>query len=83
MAELTLLKLEFPDADFTAKAPFSGNDEAETAAAVDGSDEEDSSGVLPLLLGLVFLVVVAVAVRKVLGSDEELTGDEVVAAGET
>jgi len=82
MAEFTLLKLEFEDASLTANAPFSGEGESE-ATVERGSDDDDSGGVLPLLLGLVFLVVVAVAIKKILGSDEDLTGDEVVATGKT
>ena len=82
MAEFTLLKLEFPDASLTANAPFSGEDNPETAAEAT-TDDEESRGVLPLVLGLLFLVAVAVAAKKVLGSDDDLTGDDVVADDES
>jgi hypothetical protein len=63
MAEFTFLKLQFDDASLSANAPFSGSD------TEDEEDDEDSGGVLPYLLGLVFLVVVAVVVKKFLSGD--------------
>jgi hypothetical protein len=70
MAEFTFLKLQFDDASFAANAPFSASDDAEVETGED-ADDEDSRGVLPILLGLVFLVVVAVVVKKFLGGDAE------------
>ena len=76
MAELTLLKLQVEDASFTAHAPFSsagdGSDAAEEGEG-DGSGENNEASdrrLLPLLVGFAFLVVVAVAVRKLRGGDE-------------
>lgn len=68
MAEFSLLKLQFEDAEFTANAPFSGSDEAEVGSEED-EDEEESGSIVGLLLGLVFLVVLAIAVKKFLGGD--------------
>jgi hypothetical protein len=76
MAEFTLLKLQADGASFTANAPFSGSDSeesdatpaSESGSAPDGEPGTDSgsadSRLLPLLVGFVFLVVVALAVRK-------------------
>ncbi len=75
MAEYTLLKLQVEDASFTAHAPFSGaggESDADEGSVGDGdsADGEDADGagadrrLLPLVVGLVFLVVVAVVVRK-------------------
>jgi|AntRauTorcE11898_2_1112593.scaffolds.fasta_scaffold05708_5 hypothetical protein len=63
MAEFTLLKLQVDDASFAAKAPFIGSDDSDFEA----EDDDESGSVLPILLGLVFLVVVAVAAKKRLG----------------
>ena len=48
--------------------------EAEDGDGDDGSDVDDSGGVSPvgLLVGVLFLAVVAVAVKKLRGSDAEL-----------
>lgn len=80
MTEYTLLKLEIGDATFTAHAPFSsassGSDaESREDGNADGdSDDADGEGsdrrLLPVVVGLVFLVVVAVAVRKFRGNGE-------------
>jgi len=78
MAEFTLLKLQFDDASFAANAPFSASGEAEVEAGEDDG-EDDSGGILPLVLGLVFLVVVAVVVRKFLGGDSKLPERDVEA----
>jgi hypothetical protein len=81
MAEFTLLKLQLDDASFTSNAPFSGTESSESDA-VPGSEtggEPDPEGkgssgdgrLLPLLVGLAFLLVVAVAVRKLRGRSGE------------
>lgn len=70
MAEFTFLKLQFDDVSFAANAPFSAGDEAKGEAGED--EDDDSRAILPLVLGLVFLVVVAVVVKKFLGGDSEL-----------
>jgi hypothetical protein len=67
MAEFTFLKLQFDDASFSANAPFSASGEAEVEAGEDDDGDEESGSVLPLLLGLVFLVGVAIVVKKLLG----------------
>jgi hypothetical protein len=75
MAEFTLLKLQVDDASFTANAPFSeseGDDSGEESAG--GLREASGSArrLLPLVVGLGFLVVVALVVRKLRGrSDAE------------
>ncbi len=84
MGEYSLLKLQVDDATLTAYAPFSGagddsDDESVGAVEVavdsgDGdSDDADGEGsdrsLLPLVAGLVFLVVVAVAVKRFRGDD--------------
>jgi len=78
MAEFTFLKLHVEDASFTAHAPFSSAGDGSDAAG-EGEGEGDGSGenneasdrrLLPLLVGFAFLVVVAVAVRKLRGGDE-------------
>jgi hypothetical protein len=66
MAEFTFLKLQLDDASFTANAPLSGEEPSD--------EERDGSGsrsLLPFFAGLVFLFVVAVAVRKFRGRDSE------------
>jgi hypothetical protein len=60
MAEFSILKLQLDDASFTANSPFSGSDEADEEA-------EGGRSVLPLVVGLVFLVVLAVVVKKLRG----------------
>lgn len=77
MAEYTLLKLQVEDASFTAHAPFSGaggESDADEGSVGDvdsaGGDGDDADGagadrsLLPVVVGLVFLVAVAVAVKK-------------------
>jgi hypothetical protein len=66
MAEFTLLKLQLDDASFTANAPFSDSED-ETAAP----DDEESMSILPILIGLVFLIALGVAVKKFLGGSDE------------
>ena len=71
MAEFTLLKLQFDDASFAANAPFADSGEADVEADEGDEEDDDSRSVLPLVLGLVFLVVVAVVVKKFLGGSAE------------
>jgi hypothetical protein len=68
MAEFTLLKLQLDDASFGANTPLGSDDEPAT--------EEGSTSVLPFFVGLLFLVGVAVAAKKLLGSSD--TVDEVL-----
>jgi len=83
MAEYTLLKLQVEDASFTAHAPFSGaggESDADEGSVGDGDsaggDGDDANGggtdrsLLPLVVGLVFLVIVAVVVRKLRGDGD-------------
>ena len=70
MAEFTLLKLQFDDASFTANAPLSGEgDESEGDAETDDSDSSPS--ILPFFVGLLFLLVLGVAAKKVLGGSDD------------
>ncbi|MEF8783750.1 MAG: hypothetical protein V5A39_13580 [Haloarculaceae archaeon] len=66
MAEYTLLKLQLDDVSFTANAPFSGSDGDDTDEASGAG--EDGAGtdrrLLPLVVGLAFLLVLAVVVHK-------------------
>jgi len=64
MAEFSILKLQLDDASFTANSPFSGSDEADKEA-------EGGRSVLPLVVGLVFLVVLAVVVKKLRGGSSD------------
>lgn len=77
MAEFTLLKLQFEDATFTANAPFSGKDEAEFEAELENGGSDGGPGLLPLVIGLVFLVALVVVVRKLRGNSGEDNGETV------
>ena len=71
MTEFTLLKLQLDDASFAANAPFSGGDSDDADAGPESDEEDESGGVLPVLLGLVFLVAVAAVAKKVLDGRSE------------
>jgi hypothetical protein len=77
MAEFTLLKLQFEDASFTANAPFSGRDEADIDTELEDGGDEGGPGLLPLVIGLVFLVALVVVVRKLRGNAGEDDGETV------
>ena len=70
MAEFTFLKLQVDDASFAANAPFGGSGE-EGVEVEEGDKDDDSGSLLPFIIGLVFLVVVAVVVKKFLGESSE------------
>jgi hypothetical protein len=69
MTEFTLFKLELDD--FVANAPFSGGEEAEIAEEIADVEGEGSGSLAALVVGLLFLIVLAVAVRKVRGGESE------------
>jgi len=74
MVDITLFELHLDGSEFTANAPgVGGSDEDETA--------ESDSGGAPLglfaVLALVVLLVAAIAAKKMGGSDETATIDEV------
>lgn len=70
MAEFTLLKLQLEDASFTANAPFS--DSGEDASGESTPDSGGSSRrLLPFVVGFVFLLIAALAVRKLRGGPDE------------
>jgi len=72
MAEFSILKLQLDDASFTANSPFSGSDEADDETRSDADEEaEGGRSVLPLVVGLVFLVVLAVVVKKLRGGSSD------------
>lgn len=66
MAEFTLLKLQLDDASFSANTPLGSDDETET--------DEDSTGVLPFFVALLFLIGVAVAAKRILGGSDPADG---------
>ena len=74
MAEFTLLKLQLDDASFSANAPFAdtGDSDGDDDSGWDGSDDEESRSLLPLVIGLVFLIALGVAAKKLLGGSEEI-----------
>jgi hypothetical protein len=69
MAEFTFLKLELDE--FVANAPFSGGEEAEIAEEIADAEGEGPGSLAALVVGLLFLIVLAVAVRKVRGGGSE------------
>jgi hypothetical protein len=69
MTEFTLFKLELDD--FVANAPFSGGEEAEIAEEIADVEGEGPGSLAALVVGLLFLIVLAVAVRKVRGGESE------------
>jgi hypothetical protein len=75
MAKFTLLELHLDDSTFTANAPFSSDADLPADGAGDGETTvEDADGGRPwlaALVGLLFLAVLAVLVKKKLGGDEE------------
>ena len=77
MAEFTFLKLQFDDASFSANAPFSASGEAEVETGEEDDDDGESRRILPLLVGLVFLVVLAVVVKKFLGGSSDPPGIDI------
>jgi hypothetical protein len=72
MAEFTFLKLQLDDASFTANAPLSGGEGEEANGEETDSGGSGSVSILPFFVGLLFLILVAVAVKKFLGGDDEL-----------
>ena len=85
MAKFTLLEVHLDGSEVTANAPFSTKRDAESpteseSAPVDvetPADESDGvGGPGAVILGLVVLVVAVVVLRRLLGGDSELTGDE-------
>jgi len=80
--ELTLLEVNLAEPSFNAKAPFSGdrfdeNSDAGTDVAVSSEADETGGGrsPLPFLVGLVFLVGIGLAVRR-LRSDSSSSVEE-------
>lgn len=81
MVEITLLELDIDGETFTANAPFGGKkgrgseSDAESAGSEMGTDASEDGGSgsrLPAaLVGLVFLVVVGVVLRRYLSEDDE------------
>lgn len=76
MAKFTLLEIHLDGAEFTANAPFSDSGESDDSPDIEVGevgDEESSGGPswLPAVVGLVFLVVVAVVAKKKLGGSDE------------
>lgn len=72
MAEFTLLKLNFEDADLTANAPYSRRNADETDESDAAEPSSKKGAVIAALIGLCFSIAVAYIVRKkVLGGDDE------------
>lgn len=90
MVNITILEVHLDDAIFEAKAPFVGEvsegEELEEGAdaAAGGTRQSEGDGgppkLVPLVLGLVFLVALAAIARKVRrrGNDDEETVGETV-----
>jgi len=77
--EITILEVNLDNPSFSAKAPFSGErlggeSESETDDGFSTGDAEtDESGrsPLPFVVGLVFLVGIGLAVRRLRGGDSD------------
>jgi hypothetical protein len=76
MTKITFFELHLDGAEFTANAPGTGADEADEADVAVGATDESGGSPLIALLGLVVLVGVAVAVKKLLGGDSEPALDD-------
>jgi hypothetical protein len=77
MAKFTFLEVHLDGAEFTANAPGSKLDESDDEPDIevgDVGDEESSAGKgkwVAALVGLLFLVAVAVVAKQKLGGDDE------------
>jgi hypothetical protein len=80
MTKITFFEFHLDGAEFTANAPGSGQEEADEAG-VETAVDSDESGAGPLLalVGLVLLVGLVVAAKKLLGGDSELSPEAVEA----
>jgi hypothetical protein len=70
MVEITLFELNLDDASFSGNAPFSGaGSESGEDWETDESSEDDEGGrsVLPFVVGLVFLIGIGLAVKRLRG----------------
>lgn len=79
MAKFTLLEVHLDESTFTANAPFSGEAEEE-AEPTDAEGGSSPAAVIGALVGLLFLAIVALAVkRKLSGQDDDefAEGEEV------
>ena len=80
MVDITILELHLDDSSLTANAPFSSG--RKEVAASDEPPEQESSGskgkAIGAVVGLVFLAVVSVGVKKKLlgGGGDEPEGEE-------
>lgn len=71
MVEVTLFEIDLQDSSFSASRPFGGAGD-EAATGTEGTPERGASGPkrgLAVALGLLFLVVLAVAVRRTLDGE--------------
>lgn len=80
--DLTILEVNLTEPSFRANAPFSGgrgDDESDDGTGIDvsaGEAEGSGRSPLPFLVGLVFLVGIGLAVRRLLGDDSEVEAEE-------
>lgn len=77
MAKFTLLELHLDDSTFTANAPLTSDGELPDDGGSEAADADGGRSWLAALIGLLFLAVLAVLVKKKLGGDDDaLPGDE-------
>jgi hypothetical protein len=92
MVQFTFLELHLDDASLSANTPFGSRKAADETRAessdleisAGGSDDESGGGpgFLPPLVGLVVLVGLAIAVRKLVGGDADEEPEPVVESEE-
>lgn len=80
MAEFTLLKIQLDDSSFTANAPFSRGEEATEESDAETDEAESGGGagagkLLAVLGGLLVLALVAVLVKRKLGTEADVEAE--------
>jgi len=79
--DLTIFEVHLDDASFTANAPFSGPDEAESveedAAPAAADSDSGRPSVLPFVIGLAFLAAVGYLVRRRRNGGDDIVQTEI------
>lgn len=73
MVNVTLLEVRLDGSTLTANAPFGGSGDGSKSGEKSSEGESDSGGrsrLIPVLVGLVFLAVVAFLAKRRLGGDD-------------